>query len=105
MRLARITKEVEVVNKFGLHARPAMQLVELASSFQSTVEVSSSTLTVDGKSIMSVMRLAATKGTKLTIIADGQDAEEACQAVYNLIAAGFGQLGAAEGSDEPAPEA
>ncbi len=94
--MARETKEVEVVNKYGLHARPAMLLVELASSFQSMLEVTNGTLKVDAKSIMSVMRLAATKGTKLTIIADGQDAKEACEAVSKLVADGFGQLEAGQ---------
>jgi len=102
--LAKETTEVEVVNKYGLHARPAMQLVELASSFQSKVEVSNGTLSVDAKSIMSVMRLAATKGTKLTIITDGQDASEACQAVRELIESGFGQLETGE-TDNMAPQA
>jgi len=97
--LAKVTKEAEIINKYGLHARPAMQLVELASSFQSMVEVSNGTLSVDAKSIMSVMRLAATKGTKLTITADGQDAEEACQAVIDLIDQGFGPLVSDEDAD------
>ncbi len=89
--MARASKEVVVVNKFGLHARPATKLMKLAASFESSVEVSSDVLTVDAKSIMSVIQLAATKGTKLTITADGKDAEEACQAISNLIAEGFGQ--------------
>ena len=97
--MAKVTKEAEIINKYGLHARPAMQLVELASSFQSMVEVSNGTLSVDAKSIMSVMRLAATKGTKLTITADGQDAEEACQAVIDLIDQGFGPLVSDEDAD------
>lgn len=98
--MAREIKEVEVVNKYGLHARPAMQLVGLASSFHSMLELSNGTLSVDAKSIMSVMRLAATKGTKLTIIADGQDAKEACQALSGLIADGFDQLEREQGDDQ-----
>ena len=98
--MAKVTREAEITNEFGLHARPAMQLVELASSFQSMVEVSNGTLNVDAKSIMSVMRLAATKGAKLTITADGQDAEEACQAIGNLIDQGFGQPEPGQDTDD-----
>ncbi len=97
--MARATIEVEIVNKFGLHARPAMKLVEMASSFQCAVEVSNGTLTVDAKSIMSVMRLAATKGTRLTIEADGDDADDACQAMGKLVAEGFGNLESGAGAD------
>ncbi|KKN82961.1 hypothetical protein LCGC14_0303760 [marine sediment metagenome] len=87
-----VKKEIEVPNKYGLHARPAMQLVELANSYQSKIEVSNDTLTIDAKSIMSVMRLAAAKGTKLTIVCDGEDAEEAATAMIGLITAGFGEM-------------
>ena len=77
------------MNKYGLHARPAMQFVELANKFGSKVEVSNGTLTVDAKSIMSVMRLAATKGTVLVITASGQDAEQATQELAELVKGGF----------------
>ncbi len=69
-----------------------MQLVELANQFASSVEVSNGALSVDAKSIMSVMRLAATRGTQLTIVADGDDASDACDALVALIADGFGPL-------------
>ena len=90
--MAIIEQEVEIVNKYGLHARPAMQLVELANSYTSKIEVSNSILAVDAKSIMSVMRLAATKGTILKLVIDGNDAEEAFSAIANLIASGFGEM-------------
>jgi phosphocarrier protein len=89
--LPTVQKEVTIVNKYGLHARPAMQFVELANSFNSNVEVSNGTLTVDAKSIMSVMRLAATQGTVLRIVADGDDAGEATEALGKLVADGFGE--------------
>jgi len=66
--------------------------VELANGFNSKIEVSNGVLTVDAKSIMSVMRLAATKGTVLTIVADGGDAEEALEALAQLVNDGFGEL-------------
>ena len=84
--------QVKIVNRYGLHARPAMQFVELASTYTSKVEVSNGVLTVDAKSIMSVMRLAGTQGPTLTIVADGGDADEACQALKDLVETGFGEM-------------
>ncbi|MCE5327334.1 MAG: HPr family phosphocarrier protein [Planctomycetaceae bacterium] len=91
-------REVEIVNKYGLHARPAMQLVELANRFASKIEVSNGSLTVDAKSIMSVMRLAAVKGTLLKIEADGDDAADAVAALSELVSKGFGEM-----EEEPTP--
>jgi len=82
---------VEIVNKYGLHARPAMQFVELANQHNCKIEVSNGTLAVDAKSIMSVMRLAATKGTVLKLTADGEDAQQAVDALAQLVESGFGE--------------
>ena len=90
--VASVEREVKIPNKYGLHARPAMQFVELANQYGSKVDVSNGTLSVDAKSIMSVMRLAGTKGTVLTISADGDDAQEAVDALVNLVAGGFGEM-------------
>ena len=90
--VASIETEVTVVNKYGLHARPAMQLVELANKYGSRIEVSNGVLAVDAKSIMSVMRLAATKGTALKITADGSDADQAIAALVKLVEDGFGEM-------------
>ncbi len=87
-----VETQVEIVNKYGLHARPAMQFVEIANRYSSKIEISNGVLNVDAKSIMSMMRLAATKGTVLTIIADGEDAEEASTALKALVAQGFGEM-------------
>ena len=76
--------EVEVKNPDGLHMRPAMQFVDVASHFTSNIEVSNSEYTVDGKSIMQVTMLAATCGTKLRIKASGDDAEEAITALQDV---------------------
>ncbi|MFP4356220.1 MAG: HPr family phosphocarrier protein [Phycisphaerae bacterium] len=89
--MTTLEKEVKIVNKYGLHARPAMQFVELANQFNSQVQVSNGTLTVDAKSIMSVMRLAATKGTTLRIVADGADSQKAIAALSKLVESGFGE--------------
>ena len=69
-----------------------MQFVETANKYSSKVEVSNGVLTVDAKSIMSVMRLAATKGTILKIVATGDDAQEAASNLVRLINDGFGEL-------------
>ena len=86
-----VEQEVTIVNKFGLHARPAMSFVKLANKFTCSIEVTKGALAIDGKSIMSIMRLAATKGTKLKIIADGEDASEAIDALDELVKSSFGE--------------
>lgn len=90
--LATVEREVSIVNKYGLHARPAMQFVEVANEYGCKIEVSNGALVVDAKSIMSVMRLAATKGTVLRIVADGEDAEPAVAALVRLVEEGFGEM-------------
>ena len=87
--MATLQREVKIVNKYGLHARPAMQFVEIANRFNCKIEVANGSLVVDAKSIMSVMRLAATKGTVLRIVADGEDAQAAVEALEKLVAEGF----------------
>lgn len=91
MRAARVT--VEIVNELGLHARPAALLVQLANRFKSTIWISKDTQRVNGKSIMGVMMLAAGKGSKITISARGSDAEEAVNALAELVRSGFGEDG------------
>jgi len=90
--LTTISRNVRIVNKYGLHARPAMMFVETANRFTAKIEVSNGALTVDAKSIMSVMRLAASQGTVLKIAADGQDAEGAVDELSALVADGFGEM-------------
>jgi len=68
-----------------------MQFVEIANQYGCKIEVSNGALAVDAKSIMSVMRLAATKGTVLRIVADGEDAEQAVEALAKLVEDGFGE--------------
>jgi len=89
--LTTIEREVEIVNKYGLHARPTTQFVEIANRYACKIEVSNGSLIVDAKSIMSVMRLAATKGTVLRIVADGDDAEPAVESLVQLVKEGFGE--------------
>ena len=94
--MATVERKVGVVNKYGLHARPAILLVEIANRYTCKIELSNGALVVDAKSIMSVLRLAAGKGTVLRIVADGEDAAEAIEALGDYIAAGMEDNGVVE---------
>ena len=85
----KASKQVEVVNKLGLHARPCAKFVKLAGSFRSEIWVTKDSDTVNGKSIMGLMMLAAGNGSKLAIECDGADAAEALAALEKLILAKF----------------
>ncbi len=87
MRKARVT----VINSKGLHARAAARLVEIASNYRSIVRVGQSKM-VDGKSILSLMMLAAIKGTVLKIETEGVDEDIAIEAIINLIKSGFDEI-------------
>lgn len=81
-----------IVNRLGLHARPAMTFVDVARAFQAKVSVARADQPdqpVDGKSIMEMMMLAATKGTPLSVTAEGPDAQACCEALRKLVEAGF----------------
>lgn len=86
---SRRSISVTIQNRLGLHARPAMAFVDLASTFRSVVTVRRDDTEVDGKSIMQMMMLAATQGTPLEVTADGDDAEQALDALKALVARGF----------------
>jgi len=77
--------EIEIKNEDGLHMRPAMQFVDIASQFDSDITVSNNATEVDGKSIMQMSMLAATCGTKLKIRAEGSDAEKVIDALRELV--------------------
>lgn len=77
---------VVVANKMGLHARPAMHFVETASRFKSQITVRKNDYSVDGKSIMEMLTLAAACGTQLEVLAVGDDAEDAVAALAQLVA-------------------
>ena len=78
-----------IVNELGLHARPAAAFVKVAGRFAAEVTVGRDDMVVNGKSIMGVMTLAAEPGSELTIRAEGDDAQEAADALVSLVAAGF----------------
>ena len=80
-----IQQELEIINKLGLHARAAAKLVKLSSSFSSSIDIEKEGQRVNSKSIMGVMMLAASLGSKVTVFADGEDEQEALSAVVDLI--------------------
>lgn len=83
--------EAEIVNKLGLHARASAKLTQTANEFAAEVWLSRNGRRVNAKSIMGVMMLAAGLGSRITIEADGADAEAAIAAILNLIAGKFGE--------------
>jgi phosphocarrier protein HPr len=86
-----IERDATIVNSLGMHARPAAQVVRLASTFRSLVELEHNGEVVNGKSIMGVMTLAAECGASVRVRADGEDADAAVVALVELIAKGFGE--------------
>ncbi|MDR1942439.1 MAG: HPr family phosphocarrier protein [Endomicrobium sp.] len=82
-------KDITVVNKMGLHARPAAMLVQTAAKFSSSIKILKDDFEVDSKSIMGVMTLAAGPGSTLKFTADGPDESEALSAIEKLFIAGF----------------
>ena len=88
------SRQTRIYNTLGLHARPAMQFVDMASQFKSSVKVFSSGEEpgeADGKSVMQMIILAATEGTPLRIEAEGEDAEEAVAKLAELVEGKFGE--------------
>ena len=83
------SKEVEVLNQAGLHARPATFFIQKANEFKSSIWVEKEERKVNAKSLLGVLSLGITKGTTITIIADGVDEEEAVVTLVNLIASNF----------------
>ena len=84
-------RTVQIVNKNGLHARPAAEIVKLAAKFRSDITIQKEDLDVNGKSIMGVMMLAAENGSSITLRAAGPDAEAALDALATLVANKFGE--------------
>lgn len=85
------TRELEIVNRLGLHARAAARFVEVASAHQAEIRVQLDQRTANGKSIMGLMMLAAARGSRITVMATGADARQAIEALAELIAHRFGE--------------
>ena len=86
-----LTKETQIINKLGLHARASAKLTQLAGKFKCEVWMSKGTRRINAKSIMGVMMLAAGKGSTVSIETDGVDESEAMAALFALIADYFGE--------------
>jgi len=87
----KITKKFTIINALGLHARAAAAFVKIANRFQSEIQVMKDEAAVNGKSIMGVLMLAASKGSQIDVTAKGEDATEAIDALGKLIEDKFGE--------------
>jgi len=86
-----IQKQLQIVNKLGLHARAAAKFVQTASRFASHVEITRNGKTVNGKSIMGVMMLAASQHSWIDVTIEGEDESEALSAIETLVGNRFGE--------------
>ncbi|PYQ62317.1 MAG: HPr family phosphocarrier protein [Acidobacteria bacterium] len=87
-----ISKDIEIKNKLGLHARAAAKLVHCAAKFKSDIKVRKGEEEVDGKSILGILLLAAGKGAVITVTANGEDEQQAVEAFEKLIDAKFDEV-------------
>ena len=87
-----ISRDIEIKNKLGLHARAAARLVHTAARFQSDIKIRKGEEEVDGKSILGILLLAAGRGSVITVRADGPDETEAVDAIEKLIDAKFDEV-------------
>jgi phosphocarrier protein HPr len=83
--MAKVVKKVEIKNKLGIHARAAALLVQTVNKFAAQINFSKDGQNADGRSIMGVLTLAATQGSKIQVEASGEDAEQAVRAIEKLI--------------------
>lgn len=83
--MSKVVKKIEIKNKLGLHARAAALLVQTATRFSAHIVLSKDGQTTDARSIMGVLTLAATQGSKIQVEATGEDAEQAVRAIERLI--------------------
>lgn len=86
---APVQRSVQIVNRAGLHARPAAEFVKIAGRFEAEIQVERDGLEVNGKSIMGVLMLAAERGSSIVIRADGADAPDALDALADFVERGF----------------
>lgn len=90
--MANVEKSVVLTNRMGLHARPSTAIATAASRFQSDVTITKDDMTVDAKSVLELLMLAAECGSELVVRAEGSDAAEAVKAVVGLVEGRFGEL-------------
>ena len=89
--MAQVSRTLTILNEVGIHARPASMIVQCLLQFQSEVFIEKDGKRVNGKSIMGILMLAASKGSQIRVEADGPDAQEALEAVEQLIQSKFGE--------------
>jgi phosphocarrier protein len=89
--MSKLIKKLEIKNKLGLHARAAALMVQTVNKFAAQVTVSKDGQTADGRSIMGVLTLAATQGSKIQVEASGEDAERAIKAIEKLVESRFNE--------------
>ena len=89
--MSSLSREVTITNKLGLHARASARLVRVASQFQSVVTLSKDGMSVNGKSILGMLTLAATRGSTILVTCDGADQVGAMTAVIDCIQSNFGE--------------
>lgn len=89
--MTKAHRTADIPNRMGLHARPAAELVRRAGTFASEIRVAKGQVEVNAKSIMGVLMLAAEQGSTLRFEAEGEDAEEAVEALVKLVESGFGE--------------
>ena len=87
----KVSENIEVINRLGLHARACASLVKTTAEFDARVELRAGDHVCDGKSIMGLMMLAATQGTRIRVTADGHDAQAAIDQIKTLFANRFGE--------------
>jgi phosphocarrier protein len=86
-----VEKTIEITNPTGLHARPAALFVQTAGKFTANIWINMDHKKVNAKSIMGLISLAVSKGTEITIIADGEDEDLAMKEIVDLVMSGFGE--------------
>jgi phosphocarrier protein HPr len=89
--MSKVVRKLEIKNKLGVHARAAALLVQMVNRFSAQVTFSKDGQTTDGRSIMGVLTLAATQGSKIQVEATGEDAERAVRAIERLIDSRFNE--------------
>ena len=89
VKVVELFREIEILNQYGIHARPAALFVKTASRYDADIYVEKNGNRVSGKSIMGLMTLEASRGCRLKVIADGPDAEEALDELEQLVGRGF----------------
>ncbi|HYA30390.1 MAG TPA: HPr family phosphocarrier protein [Acidobacteriota bacterium] len=89
--MSKVVKKIEIINRLGLHARASALLVQTVNKYDAQVKISKDGQTADGRSIMDVLTLAATQGSKIQVEANGEDAERVVKAIERLIEARFNE--------------